>query len=372
MTAVQESVGMKFRCAAAALHGALNSVGAAVSARATIPALSCVRVKASDGVVSLFTTDTEMSASATVKADVASGGVAVVSHERLLGFLAGSTDDVAISAGGGRAVVTSGGARLSMACLADGDFPRMDGLSDALEFSIRPADIASAIGVVKRAMSSNRARYTLCGVLWKSSGDTLETVAVDGKRLAQAFTPISGPSGIVKAIIPSRMALEMESLASREKSDALTVRINANGISVAAGGIELRSRLVEGEFPAYEAVIPKNQGHVMVIGAAELASANDKASLCSEAITRAVRLSISSGKVVLESANQSADYRGEVGCDYSGSGVEVILDHQLLRDALEAIGGGRARIGIMERNTPVLIEPESGGSQRQVVMPRTF
>lgn len=371
MIQTEEKTGPVFKCSTGELAAVLRAVSGAVG-RTTLPVLQNVLVDVGADGAKVTATSLDIWAFSELLTRSAAPGAVLMNYERLAEFISSLPEgDIEVTCKTGKAVVRSGRSRLSLTVSEASGFPAAPKLENTREFTVQAQELAAMLRATIRAMATDKARHLLNSVMWRSRDGKLELVSVDGRRMAQAFGSCAGPGEETRAIIPAQTVRELEASLGAIAKKAI-VTIGPGSISVRCGGFEMLSKLVEGQFPDYERFIPERFEHVVVVDSTVLLSATKRAALCSDKLSRAVKITVSGGdspQIVLEAATQVAESVEEVSCKYGGVGIQLFMDYALLRDALEALGEGEVRIGINAPMAPVVIEPEGNKSQRQLVMP---
>lgn len=372
MGTVQEIAGLVFTQSSKVLGDALGHVGDAVSSAATIPVLKNVLVSVNGDDVTIVGTDLGIWISHTSKAKVGTTGRAVVDYAKLSGFVGGFEDSqVELSVLDTKITAKSGRSRLSMNSMPADSFPTKPVLSGLTEFTIQSQELLRVIRAAKRSMVNEKYRPILNGILWKTGQDLVELVATDGVRLSRARTKTSSQEGL-SAVIPRQAVEVVENNLNKAGDVQVTVLLKPDAAVFKFGGLEVMSKVIAGQYPDYQRVIPSSGSTVVVVDCQQLLSSVRRTSLCAESINRVVKFSVVPGdenRIVLESSNQAAEVFDEVPCISISGDVIVGLDHRLLRDALESLGEGKIKISLNGAMGPVLLEPEQAWGNTQVVMP---
>ncbi|MGH2757943.1 MAG: DNA polymerase III subunit beta [Actinomycetota bacterium] len=245
---------MKLVCSREELSRGLQTALRSVGARAGIPALSGVLIELTDTDLSLTTTDLEI----TTRVKLALTGEAgrVLLPARLLSEIVRSlpTDEVQLITENGSVRVAGGRARFEIRSLAPDDFPRVDTPTESAALVLDGDLVSKALGQVAPAASRDETRPVLTGVLLEGEGDELRIVATDSYRLAVRRVQVAGIDG-TKLLVPARAVVEVARLASGEKE--IQMEVGTAQVGFQLGDVSLRSRLIEGEFPAYSQLLPE-------------------------------------------------------------------------------------------------------------------
>ncbi|MFY9468681.1 MAG: DNA polymerase III subunit beta [Solirubrobacterales bacterium] len=349
---------------------ALATVGRAVSTRSIIPALSGIHLLAETGALTLTATDGDVSIRSKIAADVESGGVIVVPG-RLLADVARQlpSGDVSISATEpGLIDLECGAASFKLRLLAADDFPPVQPLEGpAIELPV--GQFVETIDQVARSASRDETRPHLTGILISVDADKLRAVATDSYRLAVRTTKIGSPlPERIEANVPARALQEAARVS--EGAETVGLRLTDRQISFSAGDTLLVSRLIDGQFPDFEQLLPDAYEHVLDIDVAELFDAVKRVSLLAQRNTP-LKVALSEGE--LEVSAQTADI-GEArevipAPDFSGDPLEIGFNPDFLREGLDSAHTERARFKLISPFRPGLIVAGEDDEFMYLVMP---
>ncbi len=221
------------------------------------------------------------------------------------------------------------------------------------------------------AVSTDDTRLHLGGVLLKVAGSVLQFVATDGHRLALCEHSLKKPVELEKGIILPRKGLgELRKLVDGLE-DGVKLRILGNAVKVDAGAVELMMRLIDGEFPNYEQVIPKETRYSVSVDRDELLAALRRVSVVTSDRVRGVRFRL--GPNVLEVSASSADFgeaSEEIQLEFSGDEMSVGFNARYLTEALTVLPeGSRVLLGLSDDQSPGVLQTEDEDSFQYVVMP---
>lgn len=393
---------MKVICDRQALLSAVNAVAAVVPTRSPSPALSCLRISASKsghgGEITLAGSDGETSLQLTLsQVDVAEPGIAVVPADKLRQIVAAVENEptITLELDGEVCHIKATRSRFKIFAYPADQFPGIPempsqaGTGPGLARSIfaHPAGaMASLINRTVFATARETSRYAINGVLLKRDGKKLEMVATDGRRLALSRAALKsatgGETGVTQCIVPTR-ALNLVQRLMGSPDEQIRVAITDNRIflafeeAVEAKKADIRPRavlsssLVEGAFPPYEDVIPKDQDKKVTADRDELATAIREASILTNEESRGVRMNFS-GKTKKLRLTSRAPEMGESEVDlsltgYDGEDLEISFNPQFITEALKALDEQEVIIELKATNKPGLFR--SGADFVYVVMP---
>ncbi len=360
-----------FTCEAVDLSLALQKIRGAVSANPVSPVLHNILIAAEyDGIV-LKATNNEIWITARIKAEVSGEWSVAVNFSRISDFV-GSIASGLIDANSesGKFVIKCGKSRIALTTIPADSFPKFPEYTGKA-FAIEAPVLSRMIEATKNCAAQDKVRGILTGVLFKLSDKDLEMVATDGRRLGKIIA-LCKDGFDSEVIIPLRIVTEIQSLVSKCGDASVKASIGENGIRVEVDSVELVARAIEGKFPNYKQVIPSTSGKVLIVDTKSLLSAIKRAAMCSDEISGALSFSVQPGLVpaiVLESANQLAEFREEVVCEYTGEAAVLKFNRELLRDAVDAMGSDKLKIGILGSAMPIAFKPSSKENLVHIVMP---
>ena len=353
----------------------------ALPARPAIPVLAGIRLQA-DTELTLSSFDYDVSAQARVPVSTAEEGVALVSG-RLLAEITRSLParPVEISSDGARATLSCGSATFSLLTMPAEDYPSLPEMP-APAGTIGSDAFASAVGQSATAAGRDDTLPALTGIRIEIEGDTLTLVSTDRYRLAVRelrWSP-ARPDLSASVLVPARALAETARAltAGAEVSIALALpgEEGSGGegmIGFEGAGRRTTTRLLGGDFPRYQALLPSHVNAIAELAAAPFAEAVKRVALVAERNT-AVRLSFSAGQLVLEAGTGDEAQAEEVlEAEYEGDDIQIAFNPQYLLDGLTAIDSDVARIAFTEPGKPALITgkpaPDEQPDYRYLLMP---
>ena len=289
---------MKFVITREALIKPLQLVAGVVERRQTLPVLSNILMVAEGDQLSLTGTDLEVELVGRVQLnEPAEPGSVTVPARKLMDICKSLSDDARIEMelSGQKMVIKSGRSKFSLTTLAASEFPNVEDSPQAFELSLPQVELRQLIEKTGFSMAQQDVRYYLNGMLLEVSEDSLRSVATDGHRLAtsaaSAYVPAGGSHQI---IVPRKGILELARLLQGGDLP-VTLLIGASHIRATVGDYTFTSKLVDGKFPDYQRVIPKNGDKVVLGDRQELRHVFQRIAILSNEKYRGVRLSLSDG-----------------------------------------------------------------------------
>ena len=368
---------MKLTIERAALLKALGHVQSVVERRNTIPILSNVLLSADEGTLSFSATDLDMEIIDETAAEVSAGGQITASAHYLYDIVRKLPDgaDVELKFTGDdpRLTVRAGRGVYHLPVLPAGDFPVMarDG-GDAIE--LEAADLARLIDKTRFAISTEETRYYLNGLYLHTVNDggtsRLRAVATDGHRLALAeMDAPAGSAGAPGVIVPRKTVQEVRRLLD-DASGPVQLSVSAQKVRLEFGQASLTSKVIDGSFPDYVRVIPKNNEKTALIDNALFKDAVDRVATISAEKSRSVKLAVEPGRIVFTVRNMEAGQAvEELDVDYDGEPFEIGFNARYLLDVAGQIQGQQAEFKFSDPSSPTLVlDPADPGAQ-YVLMP---
>lgn len=361
-----------------ALLKSLNHVTSVVERRNTIPILSNVLLSADNDQLRLTATDLEREVVETVPAKISQAGGTTVSAHMLHDIIRKLPDgaDVELSRGDdeGRMTLSSGHSRFALQVLPVEDYPSLDAGDLGFKFSASSVDLKRLIEKTRFAISTEETRYYLNGIyLHASTTDDVEmlrAVATDGHRLAQVeFELPKGAEGIPGVIVPRKTVFELHRLIEDSES-AVDIELSDSKIRFTTGDLILTSKLIDGTFPDYDRVIPKENDKVMDVRKVEFSQAVDRVSTLSSDKGRAVKLNIEEGKLTLSVNNpDSGSATEELAVSYDSDALEIGFNARYLLDISGQLDSDQARFKLSDPGSPTMVLDEGDVGALYVLMP---
>jgi DNA polymerase-3 subunit beta len=369
---------MKITVERAELLKSLGRVHRVVERRNTIPILANVLVKAEKGALSLKATDLDLEVIDSIAAEVSPGGATTVPAHMFYDIVRKLPEgaQVVIEASGDRAVlaIRAGRSRFTLQTLPDSDFPDLAAGDMTHSFTLSAADFKRLIDKTQFAISTEETRYYLNGIYLHTAGTgkaaTLRAVATDGHRLAQCELPLpGGATGMPGVIVPRKTVGEVQRLIETGEGD-VAIELSAGKILFTIGQVVLTSKLIDGTFPDYARVIPVNNDKLLTVDKKDFEAAVDRVSTVSSERGRAVKLSISGGRLLLSVTNpDSGSATEEIEVDYDADPLQLGFNSLDLHAIAAQIEGEVAQLKLADPGSPTLIQDKDAKGALYVLMP---
>ena len=355
---------------------ALNHVQSVVERRNTIPILSNVLVQAKGETVKLTATDLDIEIIETVAAEVAQDGAVTVAAHMLYDIVRKLPDGAQLELDQGpdtgRVAIKAGRSRFALQALPPEDFPDLNAGELANRFTLKASDLKGLVEKTRFAISTEETRYYLNGIYLHevAANQTLRAVATDGHRLARAQVPLpDGAKGMPGIIVPRKTVLELVKLIEGDDGE-VEVALSASKIRFSCNGLTLTSKLIDGTFPDYERVIPRNNDKTLDVDTKLFSSAVDRVSTISFEKGRAVKLNVGDGRVVLTVNNpDSGSAEEEIAASYDADPIDIGFNSRYLLDIASQIKSDTARFQLADAGSPTIVLDPSDDQALYVLMP---
>jgi DNA polymerase-3 subunit beta len=339
----------------------LQTVEHAVNDRSTLPILANVLVETKENELTLTATDLDVGIQCRfpLTAPVEPGAVALPAR-KLTTVIRELPDDVVVleAKKNHTATVNCGASHFRIPGLPAEDFPALPLSPDGPQVRLPQAMLKALITKTSHAMSMEETRFILNGALLTAQKKTLSMVATDGRRLAVAQAGVNESSGQpFQVVVPAKTIRELGRLLQPDdEDDVLIAPLKDNQVTFRFGPVTVVSRLIEGQFPQYEKVIPAPVKTAFSAPVGQLTSAIRRASLMTTATSQAVVFDLSAGKLVV--SKESAELgsaREELPVDYDGPAMTIAFNPEFWLDALKTLEDDEVRVEVAGPDRPAVI-----------------
>jgi DNA polymerase III subunit beta len=369
---------MKVTVERAELLKSLSHVHRVVERRNTIPIIANVLIRAERSKLAFKATDLDLEVIETIGAEVSPGGVTTVPAHMFYEIVRKLPEgtQIVLEASGDRAVLTirAGRSRFTLQTLPESDFPDIAAGDMTHKFTLAAADLKRLIEKTQFAISTEETRYYLNGIYLHTAGAgknvMLRAVATDGHRLAQIELPApAGAEGMPGVIVPRKTVNEMQRLIEDSNGD-IAVELSQAKIRFRLGDVVLTSKLIDGTFPDYGRVIPLGNDKLLEVEKKEFEQAVDRVSTIASERGRAVKLSLTGGRLVLSVTNpDSGSATEELEVVYEADPIDIGFNSRYLLDIAAQIEGDTAVLKLADPGSPTLVQDKDPKGALYVLMP---
>ena len=363
---------MRFSLQREVLLKPLAQVVNVVERRHTLPVLANLLVRVNGGQLALTGTDLEVEMVARTAAEDAQDGEITIPARKLFDIVRALPDGsrVTISQSGDKVTVQAGRSRFSLATLPANDFPSLDEVDATSQVSVPEAALKELLERTAFAMAQQDVRYYLNGLLFDLREDTLRCVATDGHRLALCETSLEqGHGGRRQIIVPRKGVQELQRLL--EGGDRqIQLELGKGHIRVKRDDVTFTSKLIDGKFPDYEAVIPIGADREVKIDREALRAALQRASILSNEKYRGVRVEVSPNLLKISAHNpEQEEAQEEVEAETHVDTLAIGFNVTYLLEALSALREEFVVMQLRDANSSALVRGAGSQHARHVVMP---
>ena len=351
----------------------LQAVSGIVERRHTLPILANVLIRKASGSIELVTSDLEIQ----IRTKAELGGDAgdfttTVGARKLIDILRSMPADqtVSLESSATKLILKGGKSKFTLQSMPAEDFPLVQEAANfGPVFSVPQKTLKNLLSQVSFAMAVHDIRYYLNGILFVAEGQQLSLVATDGHRLAFASATLDVAVPKQEVILPRKTVLEMQRLLS-DAEGAIEMQFASNQAKFSFEGMEFVTKLVEGKFPDYNRVIPRNHHNSIVLGRDALLKTLQRTAILTSDKFKGVRLNIDPGTLRVAANNaEQEEAVDELDIDYNGDSIEIGFNVTYLIDALSNMTQEMVKIELSDGNSSALLTIPEVDHFKYVVMP---
>jgi len=351
----------------------LQSVAGIVERRHTLPILANVLLRKSGTSIQFTTSDLEIQIRTTAELGGDTGNfTTTVGARKLIDILRTMPSDqtVSLESSQSKIILKGGKSKFTLQTMQAEDFPLVqESANFGPVFSVPQKTLKDLLGQVAFAMAVHDIRYYLNGILFVAEGKQLSLVATDGHRLAFSSATLDVEVPKQEVILPRKTVLEMQRLLS-DADGAIEMQFANNQAKFSFEGMEFVTKLVEGKFPDYNRVIPKNHKNMITLGRTALLSTLQRTAILTSDKFKGVRLNIDPGSLRVASNNaEQEEAVDELDIDYGGDSIEIGFNVTYLIDALANMSQDMVSIELSDGNSSALFTIPDNNTFKYVVMP---
>lgn len=351
----------------------LQQVMNVVGTRATMPILGNALIEASEGVVSFTTTNLDMSIRCRITAQVEEAGSITLPVRKLAAIVSDLPSlEVQVEATAQQARITSGTATFRIMGIASDEFPPLPTFADKHSFVLPQEDLSRMLKCVSYAQSTDEARYIMNGVFFSFAENKLTLAATDGRRLAVTSKELPvGDENAGSIILPARTVNEVIRLVGQADNVRIAFNDRQVAFEISSGtdgaekgltdAIYLVSKVVEGNYPNYKQVIPKETDQHITINRETLLNTVRRASRVTSDKNNSVKINLKPGSLdITGSSPDIGESKVSVNVDYTGPEVTVAFNPQYLMDPLKAVVRDEVLFEFKDELSPGVVRTPDG------------
>lgn len=350
----------------------LGLVTGVVERRQTLPILSNVFLSLDDGVLTLIGTDLEVEVNYKIGVIEGDDGQCTVTARKLLDICRAlpETATVTLEKTGDVVKVASGRSRFTLQSLPPDDFPRLETDDWEERAKLMQGVLRRLLEKTSFSMAQQDVRYFLNGVLFELEGDRVRTVATDGHRLAKSEASLEVSFDRPRqAIVPRKAVLELGRFLD-DSEDEVTVEINPNHMKLTKSDSVLTTKLIDGKFPDYQAVMAQVLERKLLTDRSQFHDVLARTSVLTNEKFRGVRFGLSAGVLEVTAHNpEQEEASDELAIEYDGEAVEIGFNVTYLMDALRAIDGKNVEMEFQDGNSGALLHAPDDAETLYLIMP---
>ncbi len=377
MAAVTGTATMEITVSKSELLRELTATQGVVERKTTIPILSNYLFEASGDKLSLTATDLDLSLRTACSAKVKKEGSCTIPARKLHDYVKLLPDaDITIKLLENHWIsIRCGRSNTKMVGMARSNFPTLPVFPTAGVVKIPAQVLRGMIAKTGFAIASEESRYTLNGALMVLKPESITMVATDGHRLAhieRSGEKFEGVSGELKTLIPKKAMDELRSLLDSTDAESIEFAKDESTLYFRIGPRLLTSRQLTGQFPNFEAVLPKDNNKSVTLPGNELGAAISRVAQFADERSRAVRLRMEKGELKLSaSSTETGESEDTIETSYQGDSLTVGFNAQYILDFLKAVGAGDVKLEFKDAQSAGQLRPADSEDYkyRYIVMP---
>jgi len=365
---------MEIHCQKEEIFKGVQLVQSAISPRSTLPVLANILMEATAEGLRLSSTDLEVGIRCLIKADVKVPGATTLPARTLSDFLRALDDGRELTlkmTDGQKMEIRSGRDRCVLSCLPKEDYPVLPEFSMERAVSIHQNILKEMIRKTSFAVSTDETRYVLNGVNFLVNAGKVTLVSTDGRRLAYIQRDIPDTKAVVSAIIPTKAVNELSKvLSSDEKGSEIRMGFTDNQVTFQCRNVVIISRLIEGNFPSFDQVIPKTHDTRLKLKTQSISKATQRAAVGTMERGGSVCFSLSAGRLIVSASSQGrVEVESELEVDYQGEPFAIAFNPVYLIDVFKAMENEEVYLELSTPLNPGVIRPVGDEHYKYVVMP---
>ncbi|MEY2664396.1 MAG: hypothetical protein RIT04_204 [Candidatus Parcubacteria bacterium] len=364
---------MKIECIQEKLVEAVTIAGRIAGKHVTLPVLSCLLIEAKDSEVVVKATNLDLGIEITIPAKVEGDGVVAIPANTLSAFVSGipsSDKSIKIATKDANIVVEASHSRGTIKTMPNEDFPSIPRVSEDVSFTVNGSDFVKGLKSVWYSSSVSGIKPELSSVYIYSDDTYVVFAATDSFRLAEKRIQIKHSGDFGQILIPFKNIPEIIRIFENIK-DSIAVNLNKNQISFAYKGIYLVSRVIDGVFPDYKQIIPKQSTTEVVVLKQDLIDGLKMSHIFSDKFNQ-VTMSIDPKAHIFELKTKNADIgenNHQIDATVEGEAISINFNYKYITDCFQSIDSDSVTLLFNGLNRPLVIHPATDKSFTYLVMP---
>ena len=362
---------MRLTCSQKDLFNALNITNKAVDTNNTLPVLNNVLLKAEAKKLYFTTTNLEIAITHWIETEVKNEGEVTIPSKLFTNYISYLKDEkVDMVAEEGDIVIKTKDSTTKIKGISATEFPPIPTVEKEGGATAKVKDLKEAIQQVVFAAALNTTRPVLAGVYFFVSKEELKMVATDSYRLAERTIKITKTTGDIKCIIPAKTIVELKYILDTLKDENVDITVSKNQVLFSVGAVKLTSRLIEGQFPNYEQIIPKSTKTKIYFTIEEITLILKRINIFAKENNNKIILKTSKeGVTITTETTQYGEGEITLKTKTEGEDNEIALNSQFILDVLNSIGGKEVILEMGEKITPIIIKPKEKSDYTHIIMP---
>lgn len=363
---------MKISCTQENLSKAVGVVGRVVGTRSTLPILSHIFISTENGRLKVVGTDLEIGIVANIGAKIEEEGAVTIPARLLADFVVNNKDEtINIEVSDNKISLSSDHFKAHLSSLSPEDFPLIPEIKDSQNIKVSAKEIKELITKTVFASAIDETRPVLTGVLIKTEEKTLILAATDSYRLAEGKIDLGeNPQKQISAIVPSRTMQELARLIGPTEK-TVEIAISENQISFTLSSLKIVSRILDGPFPDYTQIIPKNISSHVEIGLEKLVNALKLSLSFAREVSNNIKVKIEPQQdiQIIATSPQIGDSISTLEADTKGDKLEIAFNARFLLDIISVLDSEKIVIEFSGKTSPAIIRPKNDQKYIALIMP---
>lgn len=365
---------MKLVCTQVDLERAVNIVSKAITPNTTLPVLNNILLKAESNKLHFSATNLEVAIQYFIPAEVKSEG-SITIPAKLIGSYVSLLRDEKVELElieGDTVLIKSPTSQTKIKGINANEFPVIPKVEKENLFKIPAKTLERAVNQTVFAASTNTSRPVLSGVLFDVKKEMVKIVATDSYRLAEKTITLKEKTSLdIECIVPARTVMELGKILMKAESEDVELSVSKNQVLFVSGDIMLISRLIEGKFPPYDKVIPKETKTKLEVPVAELMNIVRRVNLFARENNNSIKVSATNdGKLTVSTEEtRVGEEKAEMNVKITGENNKIALNAQYLLDVLNYVEGESVMLEIDDKLSPAVIRPMKEKDYVYIIMP---